>query len=218
MQNIAKTEKSGWTALTAINIAKFFTIIILIGFALVFGIKDMRQAIYLCLHIGYCIWWLLEQWFFPPRKKLFSEPVGLAAFIFAFVFVGAFYALPGYFAFINPNPLLITEVLIALPLYIFGTLINTAADIQKLTAKELGQQLVNDNIWRFSRNINYFGDLMRYSSFSVIAGSIWAYILPVVIAIQYIPRIIQKEKSMSSKYPEYAEYQKNSARLIPFIW
>jgi protein-S-isoprenylcysteine O-methyltransferase Ste14 len=218
MQDTAKTGKNELTSLTAINIAKGLTIVVLVAFAIIFGVKDMRQAIYLCLHIGYCIWWLLEQWLFPPRQKIFSEPVGFITSILIFAFVGVFYALPGYFAFTNPNPLSIKEVVIALPLYIFGTLINTAADVQKLTAKELGQQLVSDNIWRLSRNINYFGDLMRYTSFSVIAGSIWAYILPLIIAIQYLSRIIQKEKSMSAKYPEYPEYQQSSARLIPFIW
>jgi steroid 5-alpha reductase family enzyme len=57
----------------------------------------------------------------------------------------------------------------------FGSLINTSADVQKLTAKQGGANLVKDGIWRFARHINYFGDLLRYLSFSVVAGSIWAY-------------------------------------------
>jgi steroid 5-alpha reductase family enzyme len=55
----------------------------------------------------------------------------------------------------------------------FGSLINTSADVQKLTAKQGGANLVKDGIWRFARHINYFGDLLRYLSFSVVAGSIW---------------------------------------------
>ncbi|MBD2362070.1 DUF1295 domain-containing protein [Anabaena minutissima FACHB-250] len=218
MQNTAKAEKPRVTALTAINTAKVLTIVCLLAFAVLFGIQDLRQIIYLCLHIGYCIWWLLEQWLYPQRRQLFNEPVGIFAFVSALLFVGVFYALPGYLAFTNPIPLSITETAIALPLYTFGSLINATADVQKLTAKQYGIGLVRDNVWRFSRNINYFGDLLRYLSFSIIAGSPWAYLVPGTIAILYIQRISQKEQSMSAKYADYAEYQQATSRLIPFIW
>jgi protein-S-isoprenylcysteine O-methyltransferase Ste14 len=218
MQNTADTQKSKITALTAINIAKALTIACLIALALVFGIQDLRQVIYLCLHISYCLWWLLEQWFYPQRRQLFNEPVGVVGLIFFLLFIGIFYALPGYLAFTNPAPLSWTEAAIAIPMYTFGSLINATADVQKLTAKEFGAGLVSDNIWRFSRNINYFGDLLRYLSFSVVAGSPWAYVLPGVIFLFYLQRISQKEQSMSTKYPEYSTYQQTSSRLIPFIW
>ncbi|RUS95903.1 hypothetical protein DSM106972_089160 [Dulcicalothrix desertica PCC 7102] len=218
MQDTANAPTNGITALTAINVAKVFTIVLLVAFSFIYGVHDMRQVIYLCLHISYCLWWLLEQWLFPQRCQMFSEQVGIIGFIFSLLFVGVLYALPGYLAFTNQVPLSMTAVGIALPLFIFGTLINTAADVQKLTAKQYNAGLVRDNIWRLSRNINYFGDLLRYLSFSIVAGSLWAYIVPATITALYLQRISQKEQSMSSKYPEYTEYQQSSARLIPFIW
>ena len=121
-------------------------------------------------------------------------------------------------AFTNSVPLSMTAAGIALPLFIFGTLINTASDVQNLTAKQFNAGLVRDNIWRLSRNINYFGDLLRYLSFSIVAGVLWAYLVPGIITAVYLQRISQKEQSMSSKYPDYTEYQQLSARLIPFIW
>ena len=133
------------TQLPAINTAKILTIACLIGFAVVFGIQDVRQVIYLCLHISYCAW-SLEQWFYPARKQLFNEPVGVLGFIFSLVVVGLLYALPGYLAFINPVPLSFTATAIALPLYIFVSLINTSADVQKITAKLEGAKLVSDGI------------------------------------------------------------------------
>ncbi|MBD2431944.1 MULTISPECIES: methyltransferase family protein [Fischerella] len=218
MENTANAQKTGLTALTAINIAKVLTIVLLLIFSFVFGIQDLRQVIYLCLHVSYCLWWLLEQWLFPQRRQIFSEPVGIGGFILSLLFVGAFYSLPGYLAFTNPVPLSAIATAVALPLYIFGTLINATADIQKLTAKQYGAELVRDHIWRFSRNINYFGDLLRYLSFAVVAGSVWAYLVPAVILIIYLQRIYQKEQSMSAKYQNYADYQKSSSRLIPFVW
>jgi protein-S-isoprenylcysteine O-methyltransferase Ste14 len=62
------------------------------------------------------------------------------------------------------------------------------------------------------------GDLMRYTSFSFIAGSGWAFILPSLIFILYLQRISKKEIAMADKYPEFTAYQQNSTRLFPFIW
>lgn len=215
------TNSSGFqaTELTAINTAKIITILCLISLALIYGINDTRQLIYLCLHISYCLWWLLEQWLFPQRRQqLFTEKVGVITFIFVLLFVGIFYALPGYLAFTNPNPISYLTIAIALPLYIFGSLINTGADIQKMVAKSRNSGLVKDGIWRFVRHVNYLGDLMRYTSFSIVAGQLWAFLVPGIITLLYLQRIKQKEEAMAEKYPEFSAYQQNSSRLLPWIW
>ncbi len=77
------TDSSGFqvTQLTAINVAKVVTILCLITLALIYGINEERQVIYLCLHISYCLWWLLEQWLFPQRRQqIFTEKVGRSLF------------------------------------------------------------------------------------------------------------------------------------------
>jgi len=213
------TAKQSLTQLTGINLAKILTIILLLTYAVIYGVSDWRQVIYLCLHISYCLWWLLEQWLFPARsKQIFQESMNWIELIVILLVVGVFYSLPGYLAFNNTVPISYITVAIALTLYIFGSLINAVADTQKLTAKEMGAGLVKDNIWRFSRNINYFGDLGRYLSFCIVSGSLWSYILPLLIAVLYYIRIKKKEVTMVQKYPDYPEYQQSSANLIPFIW
>lgn len=207
------------TQLTAINVAKVITILCLISLYLIYGIHDQRQIIYLCLHISYCVWWLLEQWLFPQRsQQIFTEKIGLITFFFILSFVGVFFALPGYFAFINLNPINYSTVLVALPLYIFGSLINTAADVQKMTAKTMSASLVKDGIWRSIRHVNYLGDLMRYTSFSVVSGSLWSFLLPSMVFLIYLQRIAQKEQSMTTKYPDFTAYQQSSTRLFPWLW
>lgn len=207
------------TQLTAINIAKITTIFCLLTLAAVYGVHDTRQVIYLALHISYCVWWIVEQGLFPQRRQqIFTEKAGVAEFISVLLFVGVFYALPGFFAFTNPNPIAAVTLAIALPLYIFGSLINTGADVQKMAAKAQGAGLVKDGAWRSLRHVNYLGDLMRYTSFSVVAGSPWAFILPVVITLLYVQRIQQKEASMAAKYAEFETYRQDSDRLIPGIW
>jgi protein-S-isoprenylcysteine O-methyltransferase Ste14 len=213
------SARQGWRQLTAINLAKALTVVLLLVLAAVLGVRDMRQVLYLSLHISYCLWWLLEQWLFPERRRhLFSERVGPAGFALALLFVGVLYSLPGLLAFLNPTPISFAAVAVALGLFSFGSLINASADVQKSTAKAMGGGLVSDGIWRRVRHVNYLGDLLRYLSFAVVAGNGWAYLVPVLVLLVYLQRIAQKEEGMAAKYPEFRAWQQRSARLLPGIW
>ena len=186
----------GWSQLTAINTAKALTILLLLVLAAVIGVQDMRQVLYLSLHISYCLWWLLEQWLFPERaRQLFNERVGVVSFGFALLFIGVLYSLPGLLAFLNPVPISQAAVALAVVLFSFGSLINASADAQKTTAKAMGAGLVSDGIWRRVRHVNYLGDLLIY-----------------------LQRIGQKEKQMAAKYPEFSAWQHRSSRLLPGLW
>ena len=205
--------------LTAINIAKVITIAIVVTLIAFVGITDQRQILYACMHISYCVWWLLEQRIYPERRTfLFQEMVGPFGLISAILIIGVFYSLPAFLAFFNSNPLTIAATATAVPLFYFGSLINTSADVQKMTAKTMGRGLVNDGIWSQIRHVNYSGDLMRYLSFAVIAGSTWAFLVPLAIAALYLQRMNEKEKSLSEKYADFGTYRQQTKRLVPWIW
>jgi protein-S-isoprenylcysteine O-methyltransferase Ste14 len=118
----------------------------------------------------------------------------------------------------NPAPLAPFTLALAVVMFTFGSLINTSADVQKTTAKALGATLVEDGSWRRLRHVNYLGDLIRYASFAVLAGSPWAWLLPAAILLGYLPRINAKEESMEQRYPGFAAYRARSWRLLPGIW
>ena len=207
------------TQLTVINWAKAITIALICILILLFGINGQRQILYACMHISYCLWWLIEQKIYPDRRQqIFTEKVGAGGFIAALLIVGVFYTLPAFLAFTNPTDLSLITTAIAIPLFYFGSLINTAADIQKSTAKIAGVGLVRTGVWSGVRHVNYTGDLMRYLSFSVVAGSIWAFLVPLSILLLYIQRIQVKEASMRMKYKDFIDYKLKSFRLIPGIW
>ena len=198
--------------LTAINIAKVITIAIVVTLIAFVGITDQRQILYACMHISYCVWWLLEQRIYPERRTfLFQEMVGPFGLISAILIIGVFYSLPAFLAFFNSNPLTIAATATAVPLFYFGSLINTSADVQKMTAKTMGRGLVNDGIWSQIRHVNYSGDLMRYLSFAVIAGSTWAFLVPLAIAALYLQRV-------NEKYVDFGTYRQHTKRLVPWIW
>ncbi len=59
---------------------------------------------------------------------------------------------------------------------------------------------------------------MRYLSFSVIAGSLWAFLVPLSVFLLYLQRIREKDASMRIKYQDFSNYKSTSFRLIPGIW
>ena len=204
------------TQLQAINIAKVTTMVALLVPALFLGLDSPRVVIYLSLHLSYCLWWLLEAVLFPWRyRQLFTGLVQPLQAVAVVLYVGVFYALPGWLAMANDQPLQPLTIALGLTLYIFGSLLNTAADVQKGTAKELGATLVADGAWRRVRHVNYLGDLLRYSSFAVIAGSPWAWLLPSSVLALYLPRMVKKEASMAERYPDFQAYRQSSWWLLP---
>lgn len=207
------------TQLQAINIAKVTTIFALAIPALVFGLQAERVVLYLALHISYCIWWLVEQLLFPARRQqIFRDAIGWPLAVATVVYVGLFFALPGWLAMANAAPLSPYIAALAVVMFSFGSLINTAADVQKTTAKELGAGLVQDGSWRRIRHVNYLGDLIRYASFAVLAGSPWAWLLPISVLLVYLQRIGAKEEALEQRYLDFMAYRSRSWRLIPWIW
>jgi protein-S-isoprenylcysteine O-methyltransferase Ste14 len=123
-----------------------------------------------------------------------------------------------WLAMANPARLSPYIAALAIVMFSFGSLINTAADVQKTTAKELGAGLVQDASWRRIRHVNYFGDLIRYASFAVLAGSAWAWLLPASVLLVYLQRIAAKERALEERYPGFPAYRARSWRLIPGVW
>jgi protein-S-isoprenylcysteine O-methyltransferase Ste14 len=207
------------TQLQAINIAKVTTIFALAIPALVLGLQAERVVLYLALHISYCVWWLVEQLLFPARRQqIFRDTIGWPLVVATVLYVGLFFALPGWLAMANAVPLSPYTAAVAVVMFSFGSLINTAADVQKTTAKQLGAGLVQDDRWRRIRHVNYLGDLIRYASFAVLAGSAWAWLLPISVLLVYLQRIGSKEAALQERYPDFPAYRSRSWRLLPGIW
>ena len=90
------TPASALTELMAINIGKWLTGVLLLGGLWFYGAQDdLRGVLYLCLHSGYCAWWLLEQWLYPARSRyMFATPTTLPRAALIVAFLGIIYARP----------------------------------------------------------------------------------------------------------------------------
>jgi protein-S-isoprenylcysteine O-methyltransferase Ste14 len=101
----------------------------------------------------------------------------------------------------------------------FGTFFVFAGDMQKFTELKLHPgELITDDLFRLSRNINYFGEFLIYLAFALLPMS-WIAFLPLVafIITFWIPNMMRKEKT-SAALPGFAQYKKNTRFFIPFLF
>ena len=99
-------------------------------------------------------------------------------------------------------------------LFFFGSVINSGADVQKITVLRLRPGLITDGFWALSRNINYFGDLMRYSAFAILSGSAWSWLVVLIVLGISVDHMRKKVQSLL-RYPEYTAYRGNVPALLP---
>ena len=102
----------------------------------------------------------------------------------------------------------------------FGVFFHFASDMQKHMHCALRPgTLLTSGLWKYTRNPNYFGELLIYFGFGSLAAE-WAcvpfLVLGMFLTIIWIPNMLRKEKSLS-RYVEFASYKSGSALLIPFV-
>lgn len=170
--------------------------------------------IYLALHGTYGIMWILKSMMFGDRQ--WEQPTGIAYGLVIWGSLSLYWVAPWIICSfpVHAPPWLLG---VAVSIYSLGVFYHFAADMQKHTALSLRKGLVLDGFFLRTRNPNYFGELLIYFGFSVLAMH-W---LPLValaafVCSYWVPNMIRKDRSLS-RYPEFAEYKKKSAMLIPFL-
>jgi protein-S-isoprenylcysteine O-methyltransferase Ste14 len=172
--------------------------------------------VYLALHGTYGILWVLKSRIFPDKQWETDRGLG-----YGFVIWGG---LSLYWI----APYLITSRGIQAPawllgisvsLYTFGIFLHYAADLQKtIELKYNPGQLITDGLLSHTRNINYFGELLIYLGFGLLA----VHWLPIVVILLYLvivwfPNMLKKDKSLA-RYPGFLEYKRKSKLFIPFLF
>jgi len=102
--------------------------------------------------------------------------------------------------------------------YTFGVFFHFVSDAQKDATLRVKKGLITEGVWSLSRNVNYFGELLIYGSFSSLAMH-WFPLLVLFgfVAGYWYSRMAEKDKSLS-RYKEFAQYKKNTALFIPKLF
>ncbi len=176
--------------------------------------------IYLALHGGYGVVWLIKDLAFPDPG--WQKRITLLGGVNAFLGVLGWYWVFGWLLISGtadptyplPEP---AWFALCITLCLVGSVIMIAADAQKFYTLRLRKGLITDGLHRWVRHPNYLGEMMIYGSFALM---VWHWLPFVVLAWVWIGvfavNMLHKEASMS-RYPEWAEYRQRSWWLIPGV-
>ena len=191
-------------------------LVVLIMMAVYQQMDNSTAWLYLATHGVYGALWVLKSRTFPDKQWEQSCGIGYGLYIWA--------GLSLYWI----TPWLITSRALEAPprlmglavsMYSFGVFFHFAADMQKHISLELRPGLITEGLWARCRNPNYFGELLIYLGFGLLAGT-WAWVpasvLVVFMILVWVPNMLKKDRSLS-RYPEFAAYKKQSWLIIPFV-
>ena len=200
-----------------INSQKILTfIVVLILIAIYDQWHNETAWVYMALHGTYGWLWMIKSRIFPDKSWEAKASLGLGLVYWA-----------GLTLFWI-NPWLIISRGVQAPAWylgmcvsmtVFGMFTHFVSDMQKYTALRLNpENLITDGMLGRVRNMNYFGELLVYLGFGLLAMH-W---LPIAILVAYVifvwtPFMLRKERSLS-RYPNFESYKQRSKFFIPFIW
>lgn len=147
-----------------------------------------------------------------PWEESFSVP-----FAFALYYIG-------FSLFVLPvsKPLDGFDFL-AIALFIAGSILNSGGEILrdkwKKNAENKGK-IYTEGFFKYSRHINYFGDILWVTAYAVITRNWYASIIPLFLfcffAFYNAPKL---DSYLKSKYGKgYDDYASKTKMLIPFIY
>ena len=178
--------------------------------------------IYLALHGSYGLMWILKSKIFPDNSWEQTCSIWYGLYIWSglsLYWISPWIILTGYFN--SGIPLATSPHYLGMCIFMFsiGVFFHFSADMQKHSYLKLKPGvLITDGMMKRCRNTNYFGELLIYLGFGLLAQH-WIPLVALAffIMIIWIPNMRQKEKSLS-RYTEFEDYKNNSSFIFPFIF
>ncbi len=108
---------------------------------------------------------------------------------------------------------------LCIAIYAVGVFWHFASDMQKTMFLKLKpEHLMTDGLWSRLRNPNYFGELLIYLGFGLLALH-WAPLIVILlfVLIVWLPNMRRKDRSLA-RYPDFASYKARSKLFLPFVF
>jgi protein-S-isoprenylcysteine O-methyltransferase Ste14 len=171
--------------------------------------------VYLALHGTYGFLWTLKSLTFGDRQ--WEQPTSVGMGLATWVVLSLYWIAPWMITsrgIVAPG----WYTALAVSIYAFGVFFHFASDMQKHMALALRPgHLLTGGLWSRCRNPNYFGELLIYGGFTMLAMSaVPLGVLALVVAAVWVPNMRKKDRSLS-RYPEFAAYEARSSLIIPYV-
>ncbi len=108
-------------------------------------------------------------------------------------------------------------------LYIAGSFIGTASEHSRHVWKarpENRGHLYTEGLFRYSRHINYFGDLLLFVGLAVLTRQPWTGIVPLAMGLNFALLLIPAHDAyLAARYgSEFDQYARRTSRLVPLLY
>ena len=193
-----------------------------------FSVDDFTLAawLYLALHGMYGILWVAKDVAFgdPSWQQPSSVGSGVAIFIYP---LGLYYLpplimftslgslIPGGWGATSTLPL--TVAFAAVVCFLLGAFFHFVSDAQKyyVLKHQRPRQLITNGLFALTRNPNYFGEILIYAAFNLLAQHWLPWAACALVWTQvFLVNMLHKEHSMS-RYPEHAAWVRRTGFLLP---
>jgi len=113
--------------------------------------------------------------------------------------------------------------LVGMLLYIAGSYIGTASEHSRYIWKarpENQGHLYTEGLFRYSRHINYFGDLLLFGGCAVLTRQLWTGIVPLAMGLNFALVIIPAHDAyLAARYgSEFDHYARRTSKLVPLLY
>lgn len=198
-----------------INLHKGLTFPFVLALMFIHQNFNLGAWVYLALHGTYGLLWLMKDHIYPDKQ--WEQEISVGVGIFGFISVGLYWIAPLILISGGTEPPL-PLVAAAISLNIIGVFLHYVSDAQKYYTLKYHSGLITEGFFARSRNTNYLGEILIYTSFAMLAQHWLPFlILAVFVVGLFVPNMKKKDQSLS-RYPEFADYKTRSGLLLPRLF
>jgi len=112
---------------------------------------------------------------------------------------------------------------VALTLFIAGSILTTGSELARKRWKKRAENcghLYTGGAFRYAQHINYFGEIVSFSGFAMLTRSWLAGTIPILMLLAFVfVHIPALDRHLREYYStQFAEYQRTTKKLIPFVY
>jgi len=196
---------------------KGITFGVVLAFMAIYHQWDNPTAwVYLALHGTYGLLWVLKSRIFPDAS--WERPTSLWFGLVSWGALCLYWVAPWLLTWRGVQAPL-WYLALCVSLYAFGLFMHFASDMHKYIALRLQPgTLITDGLWSRLRNPNYFGELLIYLGFGLLAMHWLALaILALWIVAYWLPNMRRKDRILA-QLPGFEAYRQRSKMFIPFVF